>query len=85
MWHLKAQVENAPFQERFQTFMVKGSTDSDTCWKYKFAKNRLSLKLLTLVVKEQRTAKKKKKPKLFVPIYFLQQKIQRLLSNYIII
>lgn len=56
----KAQIENAPFQERFQTFMVKGSTDFDTFWKYKFAKNRLPLKLLTLVVKEQRTAKKKK-------------------------
>lgn len=57
----KAQVENVPFQERFQIFMVKESTDSDTCWKYKSAKNRLSLKLLTLVVKEQRTAKNKKK------------------------
>lgn len=67
----KAQIENAPFQERFQTFMVKGSTDFDTFWKYKFAKNRLPLKLLTLVVKEQRTAKKKKK----FQIYFLQQKI----------
>lgn len=58
--------------------MVKGSTDSDTCWKYKFAKNRLLLKLLTLVVKEQRIAKKKKtttKKTLFVQIYFLQQKI----------
>lgn len=56
--------------------MVKGSTDSDTCWKYKFAKNRLLLKLLTLVVKEQRIAKKKpNKKKLFVQIYFLQQKI----------
>lgn len=70
----KAQVENVPFQERFQIFMVKESTDSDTCWKYKSAKNRLSLKLLTLVVKEQRTAKNKKK-NLFVQIYFLQQKI----------
>lgn len=56
----KAQIENAPFQERLQTFMVKGSTDFDTFWKYKFAKNRLLLKLLTLVVKEQRTAQKKK-------------------------
>jgi hypothetical protein len=51
----KAHVESVSFQERFQTLMVQWSTDSNTCWKYKFAKNRLSLNLSTQVVEEQKT------------------------------
>lgn len=75
----KAHVENAPLQERFQILMVQWSTDSNTCWEFKFAKNRLSLKLSTQIVKEQRIKEN------FPFTFIFTSKRDLEISNYIVI